>query len=168
VVASEGAETPPPQGEEPSTRTFIGVALPVLLMTQPLDCDEYSRWIRQAEYTLRSIDADMNSSNYSWVCFKAQQSAELALKALLRAMGKPAYGHNLVALFNDLVNYCSNVSDRLRFCVGYLDKMYVTPRYPDAFVEGVPFERYTREEAVEASNCAGLIVNWVRGCSPCR
>ncbi|MFP3259095.1 MAG: HEPN domain-containing protein, partial [Caldivirga sp.] len=116
-------------------------------MTQPLDCDEYSRWIRQAEYTLRSIDADMNSSNYSWACFKAQQTAELALKALLRAMGKPAYGHNLVALFNDLVNYCGNVSDRLRFCVGYLDKMYVTPRYPDAFVEGVPFERYTREEA---------------------
>jgi len=117
---------------------------------------------------LRSIDADMSASNYSWACFKAQQTAELALKALLRAMGKPAFGHNLVVLFNDLVNYCGNAGDRLRFCVGYLDKMYVMPHYPDAFVEGVPFERYTREEAVEALNRASLIINWVRGRSPCR
>jgi len=108
---------------------------------------------------LRSIDADMSASNYSWACFKAQQTAELALKALLRAMGKPAFGHNLVALFNDLVNYCGNAGDRLRFCVGYLDKMYVMPHYPDAFVEGVPFERYTREETVEALNRASLIIN---------
>jgi len=27
---------------------------------------------------------------------KAQQAAELALKALLKALGKPAFGHNLV------------------------------------------------------------------------
>jgi len=55
-------------------------------------------------------------------------------------------------------------------CVSVLviDKMHVMPRYPDAFIEGVPFERYTREEAVEALNCASLIINWVRGCSPCR
>lgn len=137
-------------------------------MAQPLDCDEYTRWIRQAEYTLRSIDADMSSGNYSWACFKAQQTAELALKALLRAMGRPAFGHNLVALLNDLASYCGDVGGRLRFCVGYLDKMYVTPRYPDALTEGVPYERYTREEAEEAFNCARLIIDWIRGCSPCR
>ena len=80
-------------------------------------------------------------------------------------MGKPAFGHNLVALFNDLVNYCGM---RVIGCVSVLvilircNKMYVMSRYPDAFVEGVPFERYTREEAVEALNCASLIINWVR------
>jgi HEPN domain-containing protein len=50
---------------------------------------------------------------------KAQQAAELAIKAMLRAMGRPAFGHNLVALFNDLAEPCGDVSDRLRFCVGY-------------------------------------------------
>ncbi|KUO87265.1 MAG: DNA-binding protein [Thermoproteus sp. JCHS_4] len=137
-------------------------------LVQPLDCDEYYRWIRQAEYTLRSIDADMSSGNYSWACFKAQQTAEFSLKALLRAMGKPAFGHNLVALFGELGSHCGGAGDRLRFCVGYLDKMYTTPRYPDALVEGAPFERYTREEAAEASDCAGLILAWIKGCSPCR
>jgi len=137
-------------------------------MTQPLDCDEYQRWMRQAEHTLRSIEADLSFGNYSWACFKAQQAAELAIKAMLRAMGRPAFGHNLVALFNDLAEPCGNVSDRLRFCVGYLDKLYSTARYPDALVEGVPFERFTREEAAEALSCAGLIISWVKGCSPCR
>ncbi|MGC8571376.1 MAG: HEPN domain-containing protein [Caldivirga sp.] len=136
-------------------------------MTQVLDCDEYVRWIKQADYTLLAMDTDMNAGNYSWVCFKAQQAAELSVRALLKALGKPAFGHNLVALFNDLSGYCSNVSSRLRFCIGYLDKMYVTPRYPDALTEGIPYERYTREEAEEASNCARLVVDWVKGCSPC-
>jgi HEPN domain-containing protein len=46
--------------------------------------------------------------------------------------------------------------------------MYSIARYPDALVEGVPFERFTREEAAEALSCAGLIISWVKGCSPCR
>jgi len=73
-----------------------------------------------------------------------------------------------VALFNDLAEPCGNASGRLRFRVGYLDKMYSTARCPDALVEGVPFERFTREEAAEALSCASLIISWVKGCSPCR
>jgi HEPN domain-containing protein len=53
-------------------------------------------------------------------------------------MDKPAFGHNLVALFGELGSHCGGAGDRLRFCVGYLDKMYTTPRYPDALVEGPP------------------------------
>ncbi len=61
-------------------------------MSQPIDCDEYNRWIKQAEYTLRAIDADMNMGNYSWVCFKAQQVAELSIKALLMAWANQPLG----------------------------------------------------------------------------
>ncbi|MGC8584197.1 MAG: HEPN domain-containing protein [Thermoproteus sp.] len=135
---------------------------------EPLDCEEYDRWIRQAEYTYRSIEGDMGLQAYAWACFKAQQAAEFAVKALLRALGKPAFGHNLVALFNELSGLCGGVDERLKFCVGYLDKMYVTPRCPDALAEGVPYERYTREEAVEAAECARALIDWVKGCSPCR
>jgi len=133
-----------------------------------VDCDEYSRWMGQAEYTLRSIDADMSIGAYSWACFKAQQAAEYAMKAVLRALGKPAFGHNLVAFLNELANLCPNVSSRVRFCVGYLDKMYAAARYPDALIDGAPFERYTMEEAAEARACAEEVIMWVKGCSPCR
>lgn len=135
---------------------------------EPLDCEEYVRWMRQAEHTLASIEADMSFGAYSWACFKAQQAAEYALKSILKAIGKPAFGHNLVEFLNELANICGGVGAELRFCVGYLDKMYVTPRYPDALIEGVPYERYTREEAVKARECAELVVKWIKGCSPCR
>ncbi|WP_084019824.1 HEPN domain-containing protein [Vulcanisaeta thermophila] len=135
---------------------------------QPVDCDEYARWIKQAEYTLKSIEADLGIGAYSWACFKAQQVAEFSLESILRALGRPAFGHNLVAFLNELVSICPGLTSELRFCVGYLDKMYVTPRYPDALTEGVPYERYTREEALKAYECAESIMNWVKGCSPCR
>lgn len=136
--------------------------------TWPLDCTEYSRWFRHAEYTLRAVETDLSAGNYSWSCFKAQQAAEFAIKALLRALGRPAFGHNLVALSSELADYCGGLDTRLRFCIGYLDKMYTSSRYPDAFVEGAPYERYTREEAVEAGECARLVLEWVKRCSPCR
>jgi len=47
--------------------------------------------MKQAEHTLRSIEADLGFGSYSWACFKAQQAAELAIKAMLRAMGRPAF-----------------------------------------------------------------------------
>ncbi len=115
-----------------------------------LDCYEYWRWMRQAEHTLQSIRADLDIGSYSWACFKAQQAAEFATRALLRALGRPAFGHNLVALFNELAGLCPTTGGELRFCVGYLDKMCLTPRYPDALTEGVPYERYTEEEAAKA------------------
>lgn len=101
-------------------------------------------------------------------CFRAQQAAELALKALLRASGRPAFGRNLVALFDELSRLCPSAEGELKFCIGYLDKMYVTPRYPDALTEGAPYERYTKEEALRARECAELVVGWVKSCSPCR
>ena len=106
--------------------------------------------MRHSEYTLRSIHADMDIEAYSWACFKAQQAAEFALKALLRALGRPAFGRNLVALFDELSRLCPSAEGELRFCIGYLDKMYVTPGCPDALTEEASYERYTKEEATKA------------------
>ena len=133
-----------------------------------LDCEEYHRWMRQAVYTLNAIRADVEYGAYSWACFKAQQAAELALKALLKALGKPAFGHNLVQFFKELAEYCGGADSELALCIGYLDKLYIPPRYPDAFVEGAPYERFTPQEAEMAAKCAERVVRWVEGCSPCR
>jgi len=80
--------------------------------------------MRQAVYMLNAIRADVEYGAYSWACFKAQQAAELALKALLKALGKPAFGHNLVQFFKELAEHCGGADSELALCIGYLDKLY--------------------------------------------
>ena len=53
---------------------------------------EYERWMKQAEKTLHSDFRDLEGEDYEWASFKAQQAAELAVKALLRGMGLPQLG----------------------------------------------------------------------------
>ena len=49
-----------------------------------MDCSEACKWLRQAVHTLEAVDADLEASNLDLACFKAQQAAELALKAVIR------------------------------------------------------------------------------------
>ncbi|PUA31495.1 MAG: hypothetical protein B9J98_05960 [Candidatus Terraquivivens tikiterensis] len=48
--------------------------------------------MRMAKETIKSAKGDLERKDYSWACFKAQQSGEFAIKALLR--GLEAYGHS--------------------------------------------------------------------------
>ncbi|ABW02639.1 mannonate dehydratase [Caldivirga maquilingensis] len=80
-------------------------------------------------------------------CFKAQQVAEFSLRSILRALGRPAFGHNLVAFLNELAGICPGLTTELRFCVGYLDKMYVSGfNYGD--IEKAPPHRLVKEYGV--------------------
>ncbi len=36
------------------------------------DVEEYERWVKQAENTLRSAARDKEEGDYNWCCFKAQ------------------------------------------------------------------------------------------------
>ncbi len=63
---------------------------------------EYERWMKQAEKTLRSALRDLEGGDYEWASFKAQQAAELAVKALLRGMGFAPIGHSITRLLRNL------------------------------------------------------------------
>lgn len=130
-----------------------------------IDWEEYDRWMRQARYTLESVNADIEHGSYCWACFKAQQAAEYALKALLRSLGRPAFGHDLRALSLEVEKVCGGVPRGVWRCALLLDKMYIPTRYPDAFSSGTSFEHYVREEAEEAKACAEKIVAWVERCA---
>lgn len=67
-----------------------------------LDEDEYSRWIKSSMRTLDSARGDLSRGDYNWACFKAQQAAELAVKALLHGLGLPAHGHSVSKLISNL------------------------------------------------------------------
>ncbi len=130
-----------------------------------LDWVEYERWMSQAKKTLELIDADIVFEGYSWACFKAHQAVELALKALLHLVGKPAFGCDLTRLLRESSEVCSQPGRRVRVCASILDKMYIPPRYPDALPEGAPWEHYTWEEAEHAKECASTVIKWVEDCA---
>ncbi len=62
------------------------------------DCSEANKWIRQAQYTFRSIKTGISGEFYSWACFKAHQVAEFALESLLHSAGIESFGHDLIVL----------------------------------------------------------------------
>lgn len=66
------------------------------------DTEEYERWLGQAENTLKSAEHDSKAGDYNWACFKCQQAAEYAIKGMLRGLGKPAAGHSLLKLLEEL------------------------------------------------------------------
>lgn len=123
------------------------------------DKEEFERWMAQASNTLISARQDHCAKSFNWCCFKAQQAAEYAVKALLKGLGISAYGHSIVKLLRDLETYEPNLGG-LPSCARTLDRHYVPARYPDAFTEGSPFEFYDDKTALEALNCAEKICDF--------
>lgn len=126
-----------------------------------LDMHEYVRWINSAKRTLRSAYGDLERGDYNWSCFKAQQSAGMAIKALLRGLGLPSYRHSISRLLVDIKTQGINVPDEIIKCAKTLDKHYIPTRYPDAWSEGIPYEYYTSDDAKLAINYAEKIIAWV-------
>jgi len=122
---------------------------------------EYLRWLNSARKTLESAHGDLERGDFNWACFKAQQSAEIATKALLYGLGVPAYGHSVSKLLSSIRFKEVSVSDKVLGCAKALDKYYIPTRYPNAWVEGAPHEYYTKEDADNAITCAKIIIEWV-------
>lgn len=122
-----------------------------------LDNKEYERWMKEARRTLDSARRDKNEGDYNWACFKAQQSAEYAIKAFLWGIGEPKYGHSLIRL----ISYLESIPDDIREACARLDKFYTAPRYADVWSEGSPSDYYTKSEAEEAISLAEKIVCFI-------
>ncbi|ASJ13569.1 DNA-binding protein [Thermococcus thioreducens] len=124
---------------------------------------EYERWMRQAERTLKSALRDLDGGDYEWASFKAQQAAELAVKALLRGLGLAPIGHSITRLLRELRNEGFEVPRELFYAAMELDRNYIAPRYPDAYPEGSPFEYYSEDVARELISNAEKILDFIRG-----
>ncbi|RLG85714.1 MAG: DNA-binding protein [Thermoprotei archaeon] len=127
-----------------------------------LDKEEYIRWMESAIRTLESARGDFERGDYNWSCFKAQQAAEMAIKALLHGAGMPAYGHSISRLLLLLISKNVDVPEKIIEYAKKLDKLYVPTRYPNAWAEGAPHEYYTKLDATEAIDSAREIINWVK------
>ncbi|MGB9660351.1 MAG: HEPN domain-containing protein [Nitrososphaerales archaeon] len=125
-----------------------------------LDETEYLRWIISSKRTLNSARGDLDRGDYNWVCFKAQQSAELSIKALLHGLGMPAYGNSISRLLTMIPKDLKIQKDIIQ-ASKTLDKYYVPTRYPNAWTEGSPEEYYTKEDAEKSILLAEAIIGFV-------
>ncbi len=102
-----------------------------------LDVKEYRRWMSQARKTLELVDADIEYGGYSWACFKAQQAAEYALKALLMLYGEPLFTRDLSRLLRRASELCGKEPpEEVVECVFMLDKMYIPSPLPRCLPRG--------------------------------
>ncbi len=121
--------------------------------------DELVReWVRKAEqdWTALQVLAQGDVGLVADVmAFHAQQCAEKYLKAMLQKHGMaPPRIHSLSALL-DMLNASEENFDTIRAECEYLSPFAVNFRYPG--------EESTRDDAVEAMNCAETIRKEIRG-----
>jgi len=59
-------------------------------------------WFRQAEKDLRHAKKAVDSEDFEWACFAAQQAAEEAVKSLYQSMHVDAVGHSVSRMMQGL------------------------------------------------------------------
>jgi len=119
----------------------------------------HADWLKQGKRDLAHARRALESGDYEWACFAAQQGAEKAVKALYQKAGGEAWGHSVTALLESLPE-AWKVDDILLDAAKELDKHYIPPRYPNAHPQGAPYEYYTRGEAQRAIANADRIIRF--------
>jgi len=122
--------------------------------------NRYKDWLSQANRDLKHAESSLEMRDYEWVCFAAQQAAEKSVKALYYYLGKDAKGHSILKLLRNLL---LELSEEILQKAAYLDKFYIPSRYPDGFIEGAPFDFFTKKEAEESIKYAKEIILFVEG-----
>ena len=118
-------------------------------------------WLRQADADLRHAANALESGDFEWSCFAAQQAAEKALKALYYKLSKEAWGHTVSALLGSLPATLA-AEAKLIDCAKLLDKHYILTRYPNGFDSGAPTDFYTKTEGKASIDCAKKIIEYCR------
>ena len=118
-------------------------------------------WMRQAERDLKSAKAQKKDGFFEWASFISQQAAEKAIKAVYQKLGAEAWGHSVTELLKGLKRKV-NISDDLLNSARYLDKFYIPARYPNGWVEGIPAEYITEEDAENAISYSEKIIQFCK------
>jgi len=123
--------------------------------------EEARRWFVQTLRDFKAARDSLEDGNYEWSCFQIQQAAEKALKVLLYAYGRSAWGHSLVELLNYLRSVVE-VGEELYVAARELDRHFIPSKYPNAFESGYPGMYYDRPTAERAIRCAEVVLEWVK------
>ncbi|MHA1764307.1 MAG: HEPN domain-containing protein, partial [Promethearchaeota archaeon] len=94
-------------------------------------------------------------------CFKCQQSAEFALKAILYGFRLTPFGHSLTKLLNMLEKQKIDGSPISNACK-ILDLHYIPSRNANAHFSGSPHEYHDEQIAENALKNAKKIINFIK------
>lgn len=97
------------------------------------------------------------TGRWAKVCFLCQQTAELAVKAALNALGKERRGHDIHVLLEELAKERKEVLSLVEMGK-ILDHYYIPTRYMNAFAEGSARVHFTEKQAREAVEVAEKIL----------
>lgn len=125
----------------------------------PLDEPEFARWRAAAERAAGAATAQGVAGFFEWACFLHEQSAQLAVKALLHGVGAGAWGHDLAAL-EAIVGEAVGPAwpSDLAGPAERLARFYLPTRYPDAVPGGVPGDRFSAGDEQSAAGDRETIV----------
>jgi HEPN domain-containing protein len=127
----------------------------------PLDEPEFSRWREEADRALGGARREAKAENHNWSCFLAEQSAQLAVKALLHGLGRAPWGHDLEELTRAVGDAGVELSEDVRAAARQLARHYIPARYPDAHPAASPGSRYVAEDSTGALRAAEVLLEFV-------
>ena len=127
---------------------------------------EADRWFRQAEQDLEAATHLLDSSDYNWACFVAQQAAEKAVKAVYAARRQDVERvHSILVLIRgDQRAGVQGIPElgHLQNAARELDRMYIPTRYPNGVPFGIPSDFFGRQNAEDSLQWAEEILQAVR------
>ena len=118
-------------------------------------------WLKQSEAEFKAATDLLNTNNFAWCCFTAQQSAEKSIKAILNHLQSDTLGHNLNTLIQEVEQHLQVDQAVINACIR-LNRFYIPTRYPDAFASGVPAEQYFDQDANQAVQDAEEVIRFAR------
>lgn len=114
-------------------------------------------WFSQAQNDLLWAEDTQMAGRYAQACFVAQQVAEKALKSLALAQGYDSVrSHSILQITRSL-----KINGEIEMMAKRLDQYYISARYPDAYIEGAPFEYFTENQAAEAVDFARRFIKLI-------
>jgi HEPN domain-containing protein len=124
--------------------------------------EEAGRWLQQAKMDLKIGRSLGEMGEYAYACFHLEQAGQKALKSFLYFMGKRyIWEHSIFNLAQKCAEYDSEFKELLD-AGKYLDRFYLTTRYPDAVAPpALPYELFTEEDFKKALELAEKIFRFV-------
>ncbi len=116
-----------------------------------LDEPEFRRWWDAGTDALAAARVQADAGFHQWACFLAEQSAQLAVKAVLHGMGVGTWGQDLVELGRSWSEALEeDLGTTLQASFQRLSRHYIPARYPDAHPSGTPGAHYGEADSAQA------------------
>ncbi|MGB9878261.1 MAG: HEPN domain-containing protein [bacterium] len=124
--------------------------------------EEARRWLQQAKKDLEIGKSLGEMGEYAYACFHLEQAGQKALKSFLYFVGKRyIWEHSIFNLAKQCREYDAEFKELLD-AGKYLDRFYLTTRYPDAVAPpALPYELFTEEDFQKALELSEKIFKFV-------